>query len=242
MIVECDSCRTRYRIHQSIMSGFRGAKVRCRKCGGTFVVVVETPVRTAGPSGGHGRPAESAAAVLPRPLHRSFPGEGGAVPALSARGPADAQGSPDAGEASAAALLPAPRPPNNVYSLDAFRVALFRRSGDAGFDISGAIRPAPESAPEEDGPPLPAHSPETLPRHADPLPAPPEELPGTPPAAPVSPAGVFPSRRRRSGGTSDLSYPRPLHVALVYLLLAVLGGAGYLLVRFLSRAMILGSG
>jgi len=39
MVIECSSCRARYRMKESMMKGFKSVEVRCRKCGGTFVVV-----------------------------------------------------------------------------------------------------------------------------------------------------------------------------------------------------------
>lgn len=214
MIVECDSCGTRYRTGTSIMTGFRGAKVRCRKCGGTFVVgAAEPPAGTAAPSG----------AVD--------------LPSAPARGSASAQGKAREGGALAAGIRLAA--PSNVYSLKAFREALFRKTGHGGFDISGDIRPEPDGSPEEIGPPRRSVPRDPAPRQADRYPAPAAALPETVPGEPKFRSGGF-HRGPERGGASGHLYPLPLHIALVYLLLAVLGGCGYLLVRYISGRMIQG--
>ena len=32
MVIECSICQARYRMRESMMQGFKGAEVRCRKC------------------------------------------------------------------------------------------------------------------------------------------------------------------------------------------------------------------
>ncbi len=39
MEIECSCCQARYRMKESMMKGFRGAEVRCRKCGATIAVL-----------------------------------------------------------------------------------------------------------------------------------------------------------------------------------------------------------
>lgn len=40
MVIECSSCRARYLMKDSAIGGGKGAKVRYRKCGVTFSVVI----------------------------------------------------------------------------------------------------------------------------------------------------------------------------------------------------------
>ncbi|MBE9529239.1 MAG: zinc-ribbon domain-containing protein, partial [Proteobacteria bacterium] len=55
MIIECDSCSTKFRLDESRITG-RGVKVRCTKCQSVFIVHApdtpevpsETPDETAG--------------------------------------------------------------------------------------------------------------------------------------------------------------------------------------------------
>ena len=49
-------------------------------------------------------------------------------------------------------------------------------------------------------------------------------------------------KSRLPGGFSFSAYPRPTHIAMVYLLLLFLGGFGYLLVRFFSQLLNEGGG
>lgn len=40
MVLECSSCRARYLMKDSAIRGVKGAKVRIRRCGVTFRVVI----------------------------------------------------------------------------------------------------------------------------------------------------------------------------------------------------------
>ena len=63
----------------------------------------------------------------------------------------------------------------------------------------------------------------------------------TPDKMPVS--GKSPSGKSRlTSGFSLSAYPRPTHIAMVYVLLLCLGGLGYLLVRIFSQLINEGGG
>src|SRR4030065_1168530 len=44
MVIVCSICQARYRMRKSMMRGFKGAEVRCRKCGGPIVVLAPAAV------------------------------------------------------------------------------------------------------------------------------------------------------------------------------------------------------
>ena len=53
MIIECPSCRARYRLKPDRIRG-KGARVRCRHCGGTITVLLEARPEESPTSGGSG--------------------------------------------------------------------------------------------------------------------------------------------------------------------------------------------
>ena len=40
MVIQCDSCRALYRLDQTLVEGYRSARVRCRRCGQSIAVSV----------------------------------------------------------------------------------------------------------------------------------------------------------------------------------------------------------
>jgi predicted Zn finger-like uncharacterized protein len=41
MIVTCDSCRSRFQLDEALLKGAKGARIRCRRCGGIIVLLVQ---------------------------------------------------------------------------------------------------------------------------------------------------------------------------------------------------------
>ena len=233
MVIECNSYQARYWMKESMIKGFKGAEVRCRKCSGTFVVVTHSPNEIDSPAGGR---------------EDSHPGDAG-----ERLQPTEAATHPRA------TLLeetdPAPPVPDNVYSLNRFREALPKRLPTGGYDISGTIRPEPSFSPAERipaaMPPLPAPREEKKPVQETALEEPVQwRIKGTTKSSDGDP--FVPPRESKmpelppSDGSqfqAGFTYsvdPRITDIAIVYLLLLLLGGCGYLLVHFLSR--ILGGG
>ena len=217
-----------------MMKGFKGAEVRCRKCGGTFVVV------TPGTVPGEPEPADRRIRTE-RPPSSHAPNEiDGPAGGREDSPPGDAGERLQSTEAAThpcatpvEETYPAPPVPANVYSLNRFREALPKRLPTGGYDISGAIRPEPSFSPAERipaaMPPLPAPREEKKPVQETVL-----EEPVQPPRESKIPE-LSPSdgSQFRAGFTHSV-YPRLTDIAFVYLLLLLLGGGGYLLVHFLS--------
>lgn len=241
MVTECNSCRARYRMKESMMNGFKGVEVRCRKCGGTFVVVTpgtvpgepesaDRRIRTGGPPGSQspnemGGPAgRKESSPLGEVGKRLQPMEAATVPRAT---PVEETG-------------PAPPLPDNVYSLNRFRGALPKRLPTGGYDISGIIRPEPSYSPAER---MPAATPLLpAPREEKGTPCPPEGAPVVSPRGSTIPDLPPPGGSQSRGGFTSSAYPRLTDIAFVYLLLLFLGGCGYLLVQFLSRMLNEGIG
>ncbi len=146
----------------------------------------------------------------------------------------------------------APPFPDNVYSLKTFRETRPKKTISGGYDISGTIRPWPSASPVK-----------RMPEETEPPPAPPEEnrqakeilleepaqrktRAGTgasdvdsfvPPGEPKILELSFSDRPRFQPGfvTAASAYKRVTDIALVYLLLMILGGCGYLLIHSVSR-------
>ena len=49
MIIECDSCKSRFRLDRKLIDGYRAVRVRCRTCGGPIIVMVSQPPSAAPP-------------------------------------------------------------------------------------------------------------------------------------------------------------------------------------------------
>ncbi len=241
-----------------MMKGFRGAEVRCRKCGGTFVVVTPGTVpvaaepadrrdRTAGLSSSH-PPEETDSPAGGR--EDSPPGDAGErlhpteAAAQSRATPVEETGS-------------APPSPDNVYSLNRFREVRPKRLPTVGYDISGTIRPEPAVSPAERIPAAPpllaAPSEEEKPIQETVLEEPVQlRIKGSPNPSEGDP--FVPQRELKipelsssdgsqfQAGFTYSVYPRFTDIAVFYLLLLFLGGCGYLLVHFLSRLIGGGSG
>ena len=258
MVIECNSCRARYWMKESMMKGFNGAAVRCRKCGGTFNVVTPGTVpvapepadrrdRPAGLSSSHSLEETDGPAGRREDLP---PGDAG-----ERLQPTEAATQPRAKPAEE--TDPAPPAPDNVYSLYRFREARPMILSTGGYDISGIIRPEPAISPVEripaGTPPLPAPREEKKPVEDTPREKPVQwRIKGTP-----NPSDGDPDVPLRESKIPELSpsdgsqfrarftyseYSRLTDIAIVYLVLLLLGGCGYLLVHFLSRMMVGGSG
>ena len=226
---------------ESMMRGFKGAEVRCRKCGGTIAVLTPgtsprtpsarehdpPPIGRQGPSPGHGGPAEGEGASQTRT-------------ALAEE--------PDAAESL----------PDNVYPLHSYRAGRPKRLPIEGYDISDAIRPDPPPPPtgrsSADGSPTLAQSLErsrTIRTNlmAEPIRWQQEGIASAPTEGSPAPRDRSPASGKSSadksllpGGMSTSVPPRPTHIAMVYLLLLILGGVGYLLVRYFSYVFNGGGG
>lgn len=258
MVIECNSCRARYWMKESMMKGFKGVAVRCRKCGGTFNVVTPGTVPVAPePADRRDRTAGLSSSHFPEktdgPAGRredSPPGDAG-----ERLQPAEAATQRRATPAEE--TDPAPPAPGNVYSLYRFREARPKRLPTGGYDISGTIRPEPAISPAERitaaTPPLPAPREEKNPGE-DTLfekpvqwgimgtPNPSDEDPVVPPRESKIPELTPSDGSQIQARFTYSEYPRLTDIAIVYLVLLLLGGCGYLLVHFLSRIMVGGSG
>lgn len=259
MVIECSSCRARYRMNPSILKGFQGAEVRCRKCGGKIVILMSgTPSGNVSPASGKERADGRTGSSSPEeragdPVMRAEPS-----PERIGRRPQTAETKAHSRAALAEEANPAGAVPENVFSLDLFREARPKKGFTAGFDISGAIHSEPAPSLEDQEPPRPS---------PQPLIPPPENRESEAPSLldkPIqwknegiisSPGGHHPpspdqqrdfgeSILRRSPFKASFSNsvsPRPSHIAMVYLFLLFLGGCGYLIIHLLS-GMLNGGG
>jgi predicted Zn finger-like uncharacterized protein len=258
MEIECSCCQARYRMKESMMRGFREAEVRCRKCGATIAVLTpgttsRAPAATVKDDRPRGPRPDSSKDTLHPLAARQDPSAGHARPGLAAgegktRTSTALAKQPDAGEPV----------PDNVYPLDLFRGGHPKRLPTGGYDISGSILPHPPDSAEGRG------SEERSPAISEPLeewrrirsslgeeaiPWREEGIAAAPLEAPLAPpdktpdSGKSPARKSRLTGRFSFSaYPRPTHIAMVYMLLLFLGGFGYLLVRFFSQLINEGGG
>jgi len=252
MLIECNSCRARYRIKASMLKGFKGAEVRCRKCGGMIVVL------TPGSASGTPEAGRVEQRATPR---RQFPGRETAARAIrdemvtsvpTAQGPeqmeAEVQANIDLPEESG----PVESVPECVSQGDLYLEAAPKQPPPEPYDIPGEIRIDPAVYPARKGLPLEsARPPADFPERQNPAGSSfPEDLvawenegvallpPEAPFLSPDKPGANEKSSSRGSrfrNGSSFSMGPRPSHVAIVYLLLVLLGGCGYLLVRFLAK-------
>ena len=255
-MIECGSCRARYRIKASMLKGFKGAEVRCRKCGEMIVVLT--------PGSDSQTPVPGAIAERKAASRRPFPASGKTdrafgtktvSPLRTAQGPEQREARALAGMAVPEESGPVESVRDNVYQFDLFRGVPPEEPPAAPYDISGIIQTDPPVSPAKKGPPA------ASPRPADIADIPERKDPGGPifPEEPIawgnegvtalSTETPFPSlgipddpeessssrRTRFQSNASFSAAPRPSHVAIVYLLLLLLGGCGYLLVRFLAK-------
>lgn len=221
MIVECDSCHSRYNLKSSIMKGFQGAKVRCRKCGGTFIIQWSRMRSGPGSPVDAARPAIRVGNPSPPPESgQPVPGKKGMLPKRIRKGTPLVQGS-HFHRQEIRTEAPTERIPEKVDSLSSHPAAPTGKIQAEDFDISGSIRPEPPAGLSEQGsaaldsPPV-----EESPKSA------PDLLNKT--ATDLSGITYVPER------FSNPPSARVSHVALVYLALLILGGCGYLIVNLLS--------
>jgi len=251
MIVECYNCRSRYRLNPSIMKGHQGAEVRCRKCGGTFIIQVP------GSLSGTGSPAGVAGAAVRRdvPLSPTDPVRPSARPGIvpperTHHRPLPAARNPSHREA-VLPEVPTGDVLENVYSFSSYRNDPSKRVPAKGFDISGSIRPEPALARAE----LDPAEADFRPAEASPR----KEAAESPPLVDrkmewkeegvVASASGFsrsapgivkgPATWAPGRPTFQESLAKPIsrnlsHIVLVYLALLFIGGCGYLLLDLLS--------
>ncbi|MGZ8473153.1 MAG: MJ0042-type zinc finger domain-containing protein [Candidatus Deferrimicrobiaceae bacterium] len=251
MVVECSICQARYRMRESMMRGFQGAEVRCRKCGGIIVIMntatVPGPAVPAAPAGetrAHRQPSPPGerSGIPPRKEHSS--------PEHARRGPPAGERKAQPGTALAEETDIEEAVPDNVYSLEHFREIRPRRSPADGFDISGYIRPEPSAPFPEAEPDSSSTPPPEAPVEKDPtadsilyesvawqkegiLP-PPGADPVPPSREAGPPRGFFSRKERPRSPTLHPMFPRISDIAFVYLLLLLAGGVGYLVVRLIA--------
>jgi predicted Zn finger-like uncharacterized protein len=214
MIIECNTCRARFRLDESKIKG-RGVRVRCRKCGDAIVVM-----RTAGPSAPPSSEAgentldlrtllQQTTADPPRDeragdVSGSTAGEGESAPAAEEECPrrADAASPPDDVETFAERFLPGreeqPEPFDATGEPSRFRQSAkpFEASAEEGLP-SGALTEDGRLAPGEGSSPLPAEAEEDA--------ALPDVIPGfTPPEEAETPARMAPpALSREDAGTTE---------------------------------------
>ena len=255
MVIDCSNCRARYRMKPSILKGFQGAEIRCRKCGGKIVILTsDRPSRIIPPVYGKERAEGRTGSSSPEERAGDRGGRTEPPPERISHQPHTADTKAGIHAALAEEAHPAGIVPENVYSLDLFREARPRKGVTGVFDISGAIRPEPALSLEE--PSLPFPSPQ-------PLIPPPEsrksEVPnlldqpmqwqnegiissfdGNPLPSSDQSGGfeksILPKPPFKAGFSNTVS-PRPSHIAMVYLFLLFLGGCGYLVIHLLSGIM-----
>lgn len=254
MVIECSNCRARYRMKPSMLKGFQGAEVRCRKCGGKIIIrMSNNPSGTVSPAYGKertdGRTGSSPEERAVDPVGREEP-----LPDRFRHQPQTAETNPHSLAALAEEAHPAGAVPENVYSLDLFREARPKRGITGDFDISGAIRPEPAFSLEVQDPPSPSPqplfpTPENQESEAPSLLDKPiqwrnegiiSSSGGNPPPSPGQPGDFEESVQRKSPfkpGFSNSVSPRPSHIAMIYLVLLFLGGCGYLIIQLLSGIM-----
>ena len=255
MVIECSICQVRYRMRESMMQGFKGAEVRCRRCGGTIVVLApETVPGYPQPADRGERTGSHRGPVPPKEKDGTPAGREDSPPGQTRRGLPQAEAMTQPRTSLAEEENPAEAVPDNVYSLDLFREARPKRLPTGGFDISGYIRPEP-AAPLADPGPVP---------HAKTPPSAPAEKGLTPGSLldrqvawqkegilPLHSAGSSSSppekrhsrssssRRPRSGARYfHPSLPGIFDIALVVLWLFLAGGVGYLVVRFFVSLLV----
>ena len=250
MIVECNRCHSRYRMKRSVLKGSRGAKVRCRKCGETFVVLNPRPLSgTDSPVAVAGATVRQVVPSLPREKVRPDT-TGESMPPAQVR--KEAPPAPKIVDLHDGISGEVPAP--NIPEEESRRVSVPTEPPAKGpavnFDLSGLIRPAPVLVPEEEKPADPV---------SRPVEEPPKERAADRPALESRPTGwkeveindsssgmsrSVPTRSRmpihRDPKTtqvqsffSNSSHTNLWHIALVYLALLLLGGCGYLVLRLL---------
>jgi hypothetical protein len=243
---------------ESMMRGFREAEVRCRKCGATIAVL--TPGTTSrapaakvkGDRSGGPRPHPLKDKEGP-PVERQDSSARHARPGL-----AGGEGKTQTRTALAEEPDAAEPVPDNVYPLDLFRGGHPKNLPTGGYDISGSILPHPpaSAAGRESAERSPAVAEpleelrsirsslleEAIPWRKEGIASAPSEAPLAAPDKPPG-SGKSPADKSRfPGGFSFSAYPRPTHIAMVYMLLLFLGGFAYLLVRFFSQLINEGGG
>jgi len=252
MLIECGSCRARYRIKTSMLKGFKGAEVRCRKCGGTIVVLTAgSDSATPGPVIRGERRASSRRSLSAKGKAARAVGDEMVPPVRSARGLEQREAGAQADKALPEEPGSDEYVPDNVFQLGLFREAAPEQPPSEPYDISGQIRMDPVVSPARKGLAWEfPHPPAPPPERRDPADSilPEEPVTGEKEAGDSMPVeSLIPSQdpteipeesssgRSRVQSSYSYSAPRPSHVAIVYLLLLLLGGCGYLLVRFLAN-------
>jgi|GEM_PF-1703072 len=258
MEIECSCCQARYRMKESMMRGFREAEVRCRKCGATIAVLTSGTTSRAPAAKVKGDRPGGPRPDSPKDTLHPLAARQGPSAENARHGLAGGEGKTQTRTALAEEPDAAESVPDNVYPLDLFRGGHPKKLPTGGYDISGSILPNPpaSAAGRESAERSPAVAEpleelrsirsslleEEIPWRKEGIAAAPFEAPlAAPEKTPdfeKSPAG----KSRLPGRFSFSAYPRPTHIAMVYMLLLFLGGFGYLLVRFFSQLINEGGG
>jgi predicted Zn finger-like uncharacterized protein len=251
MIIECTVCQARYRMRESMMRGFVGAEVRCRRCGGIIVIMnpasapwAAVPAAPAGEASPPRRPSSRGERSGP-PVRQEDP-----PPEHPRRGPTQGERKTQPGTALAEETDIEENVLDNVYSLEQFRETRPRKSPSDGFDISGHIRPEPSAPLPEAEPDSSSTPPPVAPVEKDPaaggilydpvawqkegiLPSPGDDpVPSSQESR--SPERYSLPKERRRFPTLHPPFPRIPDIALVCFLLLLAGGMGYVVVRLLA--------
>jgi predicted Zn finger-like uncharacterized protein len=256
--IECSCCQARYRMKTSMMRGFRGAEVRCRKCGGTIAVLTPGTTSRAPVAKVPGGQSEGPRSHPLTEKDHSLVEQQDPSSGRARKGVAAGEGKTQTHTALAEETDATEPVPDNVYPLELVRGGRPKRLPTGGYDISGSIRPDPPTSATA------RESAERSPSVAEPL----EELEGSkrlilleepihgqregiasaPAKASLAAPDKTPDYEKSPANISRLpwrfsisTHHRPTHITIFYLLLLLLGGLGYLLVRFFSQ-MINGGG
>lgn len=251
MVIECAGCKARYRFKKSMLKGFKGAEVRCRKCGG-MIVVVAPGIQVGTPEAA--RVERRAALRRHPPAKKKTARVVGAEMAPSgpvAHGQERMEAPVPAGMALIGEISSPDSGPDNAPRVDLSPEVAHKQPPSESHDISGMIRTDPVRPPPVRTPAGEFHFPSafSLQKEAFRSIPPGERITGENERSdPISRISPIPSRddmEPPDKSSSDRSQfqigfpvsmgPRPSHVAIVYLLLLLLGGCGYLIVRFLAN-------
>jgi len=258
MEIECSCCQARYRMKESMMRGFREAEVRCRKCGATIAVLTSGTTSRAPAAKVKGDRPGGPRPDSPKDTLHPLAARQGPSAENARHGLAGGEGKTQTRTALAEEPDAAESVPDNVYPLDLFRGGHPKKLPTGGYDISGSILPHPPAS--DAGPESAERSPavaeplekvmsirssllkEAMPWQKEGIAAAPLEAPLASPDKTPDSGKSAAGKSRLPGGFSFSAYPRPTHIAMVYLLLLFLGGFGYLLVRFFSQLINEGGG
>lgn len=215
MVIQCSFCRARYWMKETIMEGGKGAKVRCRKCGGTFVVLASDTVP--GVTASVDRRIRSGAL----PISRSLIDPNPPVP--------DNVYSLNRFRETRPARIPA-----GGYDISG---AIRTWPSDSPAE-QGSEEASPLPAPREEKRQMQNILPEEPARsEVENTAAPPDADPSVPSRKSTILKLSPPDRSQIQAGHTAFAGTRFTNIFIVSLLLLLLGGCGYLIIHFLFRMM-----